>query len=206
MKKPITLFLLATLIVSACGPVIYMAPDAYQRTAKHQLIAILPPKITLRAQKNVSAEAMAQQLKTESLNFQNEIYKSLLRRKTRGEIFVDFMDVEEANTIILRTFPDGVYTNAEVCKALGVDGTLSTQFGLSKPMSQGAAIAALVLFGAGGATNEVTVNMAVKDCSDNTMFWNYDWRYSGGLGTSPEGLVEALMRNATRKMPYNRKS
>ncbi len=53
MKKPIAFLLLATLIVSACGPVIYMAPDAYQRTAKHQHIAVLPPKITLRAQKNV---------------------------------------------------------------------------------------------------------------------------------------------------------
>jgi hypothetical protein len=206
MKKLIALFFISLLTLSACGPVIYMAPDAYQRTSKHQLIAILPPKITLRAQKNVTADAMAQQIKTESLNFQNEMYKSLLRRKSRGEIFVDFMDVEEANAIIQRNFPDGVYTNSEVCKALGVDGTLSAQFGLSKPMSQGAAIATLVLFGAGGATNEVTVNLSIKDCTDNTMFWNYDWRYSGGLGTSPEDLVEALMRNASRKMPYNRKS
>ena len=64
MKKLIALFFISLLTLSACGPVIYMAPDAYQRTSKHQLIAILPPKITLRAQKNVSADAMAQQIKT----------------------------------------------------------------------------------------------------------------------------------------------
>lgn len=206
MKRSITLLLLAVITLSACGPTIYRASDAYQRSSKHQLIAILPPKITIRAQKNVSAEAMIEQVKTESLNFQNEIYKSLLRCKSRGEIFVDFLDVEETNAIIQRSFPDGVYTNSEVCKALGVDGTLSAQFGLSKPMSQGAAIASLVLFGVGGATNEVTVNMNIKDCTDNTMFWNYDWRYSGGLGSSPEDLVELMMKNAARKMPYNRKS
>jgi hypothetical protein len=202
MKKHLLLLTIITMIVSSCGPTIFLSPDAKSRASQHETLAILPPKISIPASKNVSAEAMAEQRQTESLNFQNEIYKQLLRRVTRGEMRVNLQDVEQTNAIIARSFPDGIYTTEEVCKALNVDAVMTSQFGLSKPMSQGAAIAAYVLFGGIGATNEVNVNMSLKDCSDSKLLWNYDWRYQGSLGSSPEDLVESLMRNASRKIPY----
>jgi hypothetical protein len=194
------------LVFTSCGPTIYNTHDAFDRAAKHRKIAILPPKITIQVKKNFSAEEMQKQQDAESLNFQNEIYKSLLNQKMKGQLFVDIMDVEETNTLLQRTFPDGTYTAAEVCKALGVDAVINSQFGLSKPMSEGAAIATVILLGTAPATNEVTVNMSIKDCSDNTMFWNYDHRYSGSLTTSVNSLVELLMRSASKKIPYNSKA
>ena len=202
MKKLSALLVLSSLLITSCGPTVFLSPDANSRVAQHQTIAILPPKITLPAAKNVSAEAMIEQQKTESFNFQNEIYKQMLRRVTRGEMRVQLQDVEQTNVLITRNFPDGVYTTAEICKVLGVDAVMTSQFGLKKPMSQGAAIAAYVLIGGVGATNEVTVNLSLKDCSDSKLLWNYDWRYQGGLGSSTEDLVEGLMRNASRRIPY----
>jgi hypothetical protein len=70
-------------------------------------------------------------------------------------------------------------------------------------MSEGAAIATMVLVGFAATTNEVKVNMSIKDCSDNTMFWNYDYQYSGSVNTTVSALVDGLMRNASRKIPYN---
>jgi len=85
---------------------------------------------------------------------------------------------------------------------LGVDGVVSSNFALSKPMSDGAAVAMYLLFNANGSTNEVTVTLSINDCTNHKLIWNYNHVYSGGLGSSPQSLVSGLMRNASRKMPY----
>jgi hypothetical protein len=206
MRNTLVILFAMSMVMIACGPSIYMTPDAYERSAKHQKIAILPPKVNLPPQRKVSPEALEAQSKIESSNFQSEIYQAFLRRKSKGQIFVDIQDVEETNVLLTRNFPEGVYTNAEVCKVLGVDAVVTSQFSLSKPMSEGAAIATMVLVGFAATTNEVKVNMSIKDCSDNTMFWNYDYQYSGSVNTTVSALVDGLMRNASRKIPYNSQS
>ncbi|MGB3800297.1 MAG: hypothetical protein WA952_10825, partial [Lewinella sp.] len=92
-------------------------------------------------------------------------------------------------------------TPAELAAALQVDGVLITRFNTSKPMSQGAAIAVGVLLGAWGTTNNTTVNMDLHDAQEG-MVWNYDWEAKGSVFNSPEDLVESLMRNASKRMPY----
>jgi hypothetical protein len=37
------------------------------------------------------------------------------------------------------------------------------------------------------------------------MIWNYDHKFSGGIGSSPSRLVDELMRQASKKMPYMNK-
>lgn len=206
MTRHFYVLALFSILLSACGPVVFLSEDAIDRTSKHSIVAILPPKVSIPVSKKVSGEAMIEQCKTESLNFQNEVYKQFLRRITRGQMIVTLQDIEESNVLLKRNFPDGIFTNEEACRVLKVDALLSSQFKLSKPMSKGAAMAMAVLFFDVGATNEVNVNMSLKDCSDNKLLWNYDWRYQGGLLSSPEDLVEALMRNASRKIPYTRTS
>lgn len=202
MRKLVLQTVLSLSVLTGCGPTVFLSDDALDRTGQHNTIAILPPTVVLPAAKNVSAEAMKDQRKTESLNFQSEMYKQFLRRVRRNEMRINIQDYEETNALIARSFPDGIFTNDEACKVLKVDALLSSQFKLSKPMSQGAAIAVAMVFGVGGATNEVNVNMSLKDCSDSKLLWNYDWRYQGGLLSSPEDLVEALMRNASKRIPY----
>jgi hypothetical protein len=90
---------------------------------------------------------------------------------------------------------------SEICEVLGVDGIMGSNYALSKPMSDGAAIA-IALLGGAGATNEVRVSININDCTNKKLIWNYDHKYSGGLGSSPSKLVDALMRKASKKMPY----
>ncbi|MFZ0282728.1 MAG: hypothetical protein WAL29_13840, partial [Bacteroidales bacterium] len=71
----------------------------------------------------------------------------------------------------------------------------------SKPMSEGAAIAVGLLVGAIGPTNEATASLSVHDAGTKKMIWNYDHKLSSSLGT-PARLVDDLMRQASRKMPY----
>ena len=141
----------------------------------------------------------------ESKIFQQEIYTYLLKRKTRGQMVINIQDVEETNVAINRNDLDlSKMTSSEICELLEVDVILSSQFGLSKPMSAGAAIALSLFTGMAGSTNEVTVSLSLKDCSTKSLIWKYDHKYSGGILSSPTSLVENLMRDASRKMPYFR--
>jgi hypothetical protein len=63
------------------------------------------------------------------------------------------------------------------------------------------AIAVALLFDVWGATNEATVSLSIHDQSANKMIWNFNHKLSSSLG-SPAGLVDALMRQASREMPY----
>ena len=94
-----------------------------------------------------------------------------------------------------------ILTPNDMCQILGVDGILTSNYSLSKPMSEGAAIAVGLLAGVWGPTNEATVSLSIHDSGTNKMIWNFDHKLSSSLGT-PAKLVDDLMRQASRKMPY----
>lgn len=190
------------ILFSSCAKIFY-SPDAYNLARNHQLIAILPPTVSIAANKKVDAEAIKEQQKTESVNFQKEMYSWMLKRKMQGKITQEIQDIETTNAKLKNAgYPERAYTSFELCEILGVHGTLGSNYSLSKPMSQGAAIAIGVLFGAYGPTNEVTVALDIKDCANKKLLWNYDHKFSGSIGSSPARLVDGLLRHASKKMPY----
>tara|TARA_B100001769_G_scaffold263296_1_gene246437 strand:- start:88 stop:696 length:609 start_codon:yes stop_codon:yes gene_type:complete len=199
MKKIIPLFLLS-IFVSSCAS-IYLAPNGKSIANKHDKIAIINPKVSIKARKKDNAEAIKESQRTSALEFQQEIYKFLLKRKTQGKMQVNIQDVEETNAILERSNIENL-TTKEMCDLLGVDAIMTSNFGLSKPMSVGGAIALAVLTGYGSSTNEVVVTLSLKNCDDRSLLWKYDHKYSGGVGSSPARLVAALMRKASKKMPY----
>ena len=205
MKKILNIIFITTFVLITGCATVYLSPDGQGLANKHDLIAILPPNVVFKSTKKMSAETVKQQQEDESKIFQQEIYTYLLKRKTRGQMVINIQDVEETNVAINRNDLDlSKMTSSEICELLEVDGILSSQFGLSKPMSAGAAIALSLFTGMAGSTNEVTVSLSLKDCSTKSLIWNYDHKYSGGILSSPTSLVENLMRDASRKMPYFR--
>ena len=200
--KNLSIIIVLSILLSSCAKIFY-TPDAYNLARNHKTIAILPPTVSIAANRKVEAEAIREQQKTESVNFQKEMYSWMLKRKMQGKITPEIQDVETTNAKLKNAgYPEKALTSEELCKILGVDGTLGSNYSLSKPMSQGAAIAVGVLFGAWGATNEVAVALNIKDCANNKLLWNYDHKFSGSIGSSPARLVDGLMRHASKKMPY----
>lgn len=200
--KHISLIGLTIVLLSSCAKIFY-SPDARALANKQQTIAIIPPKISIAASKKVDAEAMKEQQKTESLNFQNEIYSWMLKRKMQGKITKEIQEVQTTNAKLLKAgYPENPMTTAELCEVLGVDGIMTSNFGLSKPMSDGAAVALGLLVGVWGATNEVRATLSISDCENKKLIWNYEHKLSGGVGSSPSRIVDQLMRKASRKMPY----
>jgi hypothetical protein len=202
MKKSLILLVVAAFLFQSCAKIFY-TPDARTLASTQKIIAIIPPKVSIAARRKVDGTALIEQQKTESVNFQREMYSWMLKRKMQGTILVDIQDVETSNAKLSNAgFYNGkVLTPNDMCNILGVDGILTSNYSLSKPMSEGAAIAAAILVGFWGATNEASVSLSIHDQSAEKMIWNYDHKLSSSLG-SPARLVDDLMREASRAMPY----
>lgn len=194
--------LLVLFVFSGCAK-IYYSPDARVRARAHKVIAIVPPKVSIAATKKIEAEAMKEQQRTESINFQKEMYSWMLRRKMQNKILVEIQDIETTNAKLARVGYDASpLSPAEMCELLGVDGIITSNFALSKPMSDGAAIALGLIGGVWGATNNTTVTLEIHDLETRKLLWNYNHKLSGSVGSSPATLVDNLMRNASNQMPY----
>ena len=202
MKKSIFLLIVAAMILQSCAKIFY-SPDARPLAQNQKIIAIAPPKVSIAARKNVDGAALIEQQKTESVNFQREMYSWMLKRKMQGTIYVDIQDVETTIALLSKAgINEGkVFTPDDMCRILGVDGILTSNYSLTKPMSEGAAIALGVIAGVWGPTNEATASLSIHDSGTKKMIWNYDQKLSSSLST-PARLVDNLLRQASRKMPY----
>lgn len=214
MKQLRTLSLVAalalSLLVTACGPKIYMAQDFQAYAPKHKVVAILPASVSIGLRpnqaKNTSAEQMRQMQIQSALDYQSRIYAWLLRRNLQQHYTVDFQDVALTNSMLRKAniSDDDMRTQSpqDLAKMLGVDAVLTTSVQTSKPMSDGAAVAVGVLVGAWGATNQANITVNINDGASGKLLWKYNFLASGSVGSSPENMVNALMRNASRKFPY----
>jgi hypothetical protein len=202
MKKSLVLLFVTAFLMQSCAKVFY-TPDARYLANTQKIIAIIPPRVSIAARRKVDAAALIEQQKTESINFQREMYSWMLKRKMQGNISVDIQDVETTNAKLAAAgFQESRFlTPADLSKILNVDGILTSNYSLSKPMSEGAAIALSVLIGAWAPTNEAVVSLSIHDSGSDRMIWNYDHKVSSSL-SSPARLVDDLMRQASRKMPY----
>ena len=204
MKKNLLLLttMLIAIFLSSCAKIFY-TPDAKFLASNHKTIAIVSPTVSIAATKKVDGDALIAQQKGESLNFQKEMYAWLLKRKRQGKLFQEIQDIQTTNAKLSKAgYPENPLTTSEICEILGVDGIMTSNFALSKPISTGGAIAMAFLLGAAGPTNEIRVSLSISDCNNTKLIWNYDHKYSGGLGSSPARLVDAMMKKATKKMPY----
>jgi hypothetical protein len=202
MKRSLFFLIALTFLIQSCAKVFYTS-DARYLASTHKIIAIIPPKVSIAARRKVDADALIEQQKTESINFQREMYSWMLKRKMQGTIFVDIQDVETTNAKLAAAgFQDaGLLTPTDLSRVLNVDGILTSNYSLSKPMSEGAAIAMAFIAGWWAPTNEAVASLSIHDSGTDKVIWNYDHKLSSTLG-SPSRLVDELMRQASRKMPY----
>lgn len=204
MKTKTSLLLILIVTISAGCAKIYYSSDATTVAQKHQLIAIAPPSISIAPSKKIDGQALIEQQKTESINFQKEMYSWMLKRKMQGRINVEIQDVETTNAKLKKAgYYDGTpLTPVEICEILGVDGAITSNYSLSKPMSEGAAVALGLLVGVWGATNSATADLSIHDLKTKKMIWNFNHKMSGSTFSTPAQIVDALMRQASKKMPY----
>lgn len=192
------------LFMSCSGAKVYNSNDTLAVTSSQKKIAILPPKISMLEGKYTGR--FKQSKEQESANFQKEMYAWFLKRFSQNNVSQEIQDIETTNTKLKRAgYPEKELTKSEICAVLGVDAVISSDYVMTKPMPQGVAVVASVLLDYEGTTNEITADMNIYDKKTDKIFWNYSNKYSGGWRSSYSDIVEDLLRNASKKMPYGAK-
>jgi hypothetical protein len=177
---------------------------------KHKTVAILPAEVTINLRPNQAKKITPEQLNDNATktayDVQDKMHSWFLRRSGKMEYTVTFQDVNKTNAKLKEA---GIaYTElktkdrSEIAKLLGVDAVIQSRMKMESPMSEGAAVVVGLLVGAWGSTNNVETTININDGKSGEILWKYDHSASGSVGSSTTRLVDAVMRNASRKFPY----
>ena len=201
------------LLLQACGPQIYKTPDFESKTASHKTVALLPAEVFIQLRPNemkkLNYDQLEEMQRKTGESIQDKMYSWFLKRSDKFKYTVSFQDISRTNALLAQaaiTY-DNIKskTKDEIANLLGLAAIISTRASMSKPMSEGAAVALGVLFGSWGATNDVQTSIYINEGVKGDLVWKYDYNASGSVGSDPGRLVNALMRNASKKFPYNAK-
>jgi len=213
MKKT-TLSLAILLIASVgCGPRVYTSNNLQSAIQEDKSVAILPASVNISLRPNQAKKMTVEQLrdneKTTAYAIQDKMYGWFLRNDPKFHYTVAFLDVNKTNALLDSAHI--AYTDlatkdkVALAKLLGVDVVISTSLRMEKPMSEGAAVAIYALAGAWGTTNKASVNIDAREVHRGELVWKYEYEAGGSMFSSAEDLVNMLMRNASKKFPYNGK-
>ncbi|MCL7754476.1 hypothetical protein [Polaribacter sp. Z022] len=214
MKKNIfliALFISATFLAQTS---LYENPQFDEIAKSHKTIGILPFKATVKLRPKQMEKMTSEQFKRLEINegksIQTAMFSWFLRRKKRGKLTsIEVQDPSKTTALLKKknitqeNLTD--YTPEELAKILGVDAIISGTYNTNKPMSEGASVALGVLIGFWGTTNSAVVNMNVHNAADGVLLWNYNKKVRGSIGSSPEDLINVLMRKASRRLSYTKK-
>jgi hypothetical protein len=211
MRAPLAAVLLAVSL-SACGThQTYLNPQFATTAVNHRTVAILPFHVSIsrvRLPRNLTPEDLATMEREEGFAVQAQLQSQLLRRSERYT--VHFQDVTRTNLLLERagiTYDSlATRTPEQLARLLEVDAVISGRVQRSKPMATSTAIAMGVLFGGAfmGNTNRVGVNLSLHNGSDGSLLWTFVHHFGGSIGSSPEGLANAMMASIARRFPYRR--
>jgi hypothetical protein len=209
----IPLFLVMAIAIAACSPKIYKSAEFDSALARHKTVAILPAEVTIQLRPNeakkLTPEQIADLSQKTGYDIQDKMYSWFLRRSGKYGYTVTFQDITRTNALLKEA---GIGYNdlaskdrAQIAQILGVDAVLQNRSRMDKPMSEGAAVAVGLLVGVWGNTNTVETTINIHDGRSANLLWKYDYEASGSVGSSTTKLVDALMRNASKKFPYTSK-
>lgn len=202
---------LTAITLFSCGPKIYKSANFDAALGKHKTVAILPAEVTMTLRPNEAKKLGPEQMKDlvnkTAYDIQDKMYGWFLRRGDKFNYTVTFQDINKTNAKLKDAgiAYDDIKSKdrAELAKALGVDAVMQAKTVSEKPMSEGAAVAVGIVLGAWGSTNKVQTAINIHDGQSGDLLWKYDYEASGSVGSSTTRLVDALMRNATKKFPYS---
>ena len=201
---------LFAILLLSCGPQIYKSASFDTALTKHKTVAILPADVTSQLRPNEAKKVTQEQIndmtQKTAYDIQDKMYSWFLRRSDKLDYTVDFQDVSKTNSLLKKAginYADlSTKDRGELAQLLGVDAVIQNRSKMEKPMSEGAAIAVGLLVGAWGNTNKVETTINIHDGKSGNLLWKYDYEASGSVGSSTTKLVDALMRNASKKFPY----
>lgn len=229
MKKIICSALIiffSTLILRGQTKEIYTHPQFDSIAKGHTLLAILPFKVMLRLRRKVSKKLEPEDFerleKVEGEAAQTALQSYFLNQKEKDSFKVSFQDIHETNAILAQAgWTDDslrLKTTKQICRKLRVDGVISGTIMTNKLLSDEGAVA-LTALGIGvsaigalfgetpgltgpGPTNTGNCTINIHEAKAGKLLWRYEKELSRGLGSNTNSIINAIMRKASKKFPY----
>lgn len=229
MKKIICSTLIiffSTLILCGQTKEIYTHPQFDSIAKGHTVLAILPFKVMLRLRprvaKKLEPEDFERLEKIEGEAAQTALQSYFLKQKEKDSVKVSFQDIHETNAILAQAgWTDDslrLKTKKQICRRLQVDGVISGTIMTNKLLSDEGAVALTALgigvsavgalFGATpdwtspGPTNTGNCTINIHEAKAGKLLWRYEIELSRGLGSNSNSIINAIMRKASKKFPY----
>lgn len=182
---------------------VYNVPDAKLIAQGHEVIAIMPPRVTIKAPKRSGLSDHEAIERIESENFQREIYFWFMQQEMEGNTQVRIQDVDITNSLLEKEnfYDNKSLTPKEICEILGVDALVRSRFSMTQ-YSQGLAIASSILSRSWATAHQVDVFIEIYDKELEKLIWMFKHDLSGSLRSSPADVVSTLMYKASHKLPY----
>ena len=229
MKKIICFTLIGLsfgFVLNAQTKEIYTHPRFDSLARDHTKLAILPFEVMLRLRrkeaKKLEPEDFERLEKIEGEAVQSALHSYFLKQKEKDSVKVSFQDIHETNAILAEAgWTDDslrLKTKKQICRLLRVDGVISGTFMTNRLLSDEGAVALTALgigvsaigalFGAAsdlsgpGPTNTGKCTINFHEAKTGKLLWSYEKELSRGLGSDTNTIINAIMRKASKKFPY----
>jgi len=185
----------------------YSAPNLKDIIKTAKTAAILPFNVTIsykKMPKGVTLENIKDDEKKEGPQMQQGMYTYLLRKM--NDYTVTFQDVDKTNALLKKA---GVYDNLNeilvdsLCKILGVDILIKSNWNYSKTGSEAGSIASYLLLGVAKGTGSGQLVMQIYEGKTGNLVWRMAKEMSETTFSSANELMERMMRKVGRNFPFD---
>ncbi|WP_439506676.1 hypothetical protein [Sediminibacterium sp.] len=186
----------------------YSAPNLKEVIKRAKTAAILPFNVTIsykKMPKSVTVENIKEDEKKEGPQMQQGMYTYMLRKM--DDYTVSFQDVDRTNALLKKA---GIYDNYNeilpdsICKILGVDIVIKSNWNYSKTGSEAGAIASALLLGFAKGTGSGQLIMQIYDGKTGDVIWRMAKEMDEGTFSSANELMERMMRKVGRNFPFDK--
>ena len=187
----------------------YSAPNLKSEIQQQKTVAILPFDVSIiykRIPKHYDSSATKNEAEDLKTNLQSSMFTYLLRKANKYS--VTFQDPTRTDALLKAK---GVYnqldllTQDSICKILGVDAVIKSNYNYEKTASEGAAIAKTVLFGSlGSKTGSGALTLQVYNGKDGALLWRFYKAMDDDVMSSTDQLITRMMKKVSRNFPYEK--
>jgi hypothetical protein len=187
---------------------IYESEKFDELSQDHKTLAIIPFFAYLELEEKVARSELEKLEEKEGYAVQNALETYFGRGRKRKKFSVDFQNTDNTNAILTKnniTYKNiDTYTIRELCKYLEVDGIISGNLDLNILLSEGIPSEFSFIDYILGDANYGRIGIKISDGDTGKLLWKYEQEINKKSGRNTNDLIDKMMKNATRKFPYDK--
>lgn len=174
----------------------------------HRILAIIPFLSHVQMNANIDEDTQLQIENSEGSAVQNALETYFLRQKQKKKFRVSFQNISRTNALLAKNNITreniDIYTTEELCKLLQVDAMISGDITLNVRLSKGIKEDSFNLMDYVVGKSFGRINLKISDGATGKLLWKYEKDIDRKTGKNTNELIEVMMRQASRKFPYER--